>query len=141
MQSTSCCLQQLLHLVVMDVVRGIPSILQAVCCACIGVCWIQNCMMMVILVKSWLYLCRGEATIRQLVESMHRNMGGSHIIQVPPCVNAKIRANGHPHVLMPPDSPILHHQSCMTPAAVTYCLSCHTYWKWHFIAMSSFTGK
>ncbi len=65
------------------------------------------------------YLCRGEAAIRQLVESMHRNMGGSHIIQVPPCVNAKIRADGHPHVLMPSNSPILHHQSCIPPAAVT----------------------
>lgn len=105
------------------------------------VCWIHSCLMMVALVKSWLYLCRGESAIRQLVESMHRDMGGSHIIQVPPCVNAKIRANGHPHVLMPPYSPVLHHQSCITPAAVTQCLSsCHTCLKKHPAAMSSLTG-
>jgi len=78
---------------------------------------------MVILLKSWQHLCRAEAAIRQLVESMHRDMGGSHIIQVPPCVNAKIRADGDPHVLMPPYSPILHHQSCITPAPVTHRLS------------------
>lgn len=65
------------------------------------------------------HLFGGEDSIGQLVEGVHGDVLGPGIIQVTPAVNAQVRADGDPHVLVPPHPPILHYQPCTILSSVT----------------------